>query len=284
MTGTEFAGIVHDMPEDEYHANPALGSTSIKYLLKSPAKYRQYISEPEKPKAEYDLGSLVHSRVLGVGAQVAVYPEAFLASNGAASTAAAKAWAAEQRESGLIPMKADAAADVHNMAEAVLAHRGARQILETAPGREVSAFATDPATNVDVKARFDIYGDQECADLKSCTDASRDGFTRAVWKFRYDVQQEHYLKVLELLGLGRPRFRFIAVENTAPFLVAVYELDEQWQEIGDVWATAARRIYRECTDAGIWPGYGTETHTLRPPVGLIYEHQDRFETQEMVVA
>jgi hypothetical protein len=277
-------GLFNAMPEAEYHAQPALGSTSIKWLLKSPAKYRQYISEPEKPKAEYDLGSLVHSRVLGVGAQIAVYPEEILASNGAASTSAAKAWALEQREAGMIPMKADAATDVHNMSEAVLAHRGARQILEAAPGREVSLFATDPATGVDVKARFDIYGDKDCADLKSALDASPDGFMRAVWKLRYDVQQEHYLKVRELLGKGRPRFRFIVVENTAPFLVGVYELDEQWQEIGDVWATAARRIYRECTDAGIWPGYGNETHQLHPPVGLIYEHQDRFESQEMVVA
>ena len=197
------AGIVHGMPEVEYHAHPALSSTGARRLLESPAKFQHYISEPEKPKHEFDLGTLVHSRVLGVGAQIAVYPAEKLAKNGAASTAAAKDWAAEQRDAGLIPMKEADAHDVQGMAEAVLTHRGARRILEAAPDRELSLFASDPATRVDVRARFDIYGVDECADLKTGIDASPAGFTKAVWNHRYDVQAEHYLKTRELLGLVR---------------------------------------------------------------------------------
>lgn len=276
------AGIVRDMPETEYHAHPALSSTGARKLLQSPALYRHYISQPEDPKPAFDLGTLVHSRVLGVGAQIAVYPAAMLASNGAASTSAAKEWAAHQREAGLIPMKEDAAEEVLRMGEAVLAHTGARRILEAAPEREVSLFATDPETGVDIRARFDIYG-PECADLKTCRDASPKGFTRAVWEHRYDVQAEHYLKVRELVVGDRPRFRFIAVESSAPYLVAVYELGEQWQEIGDVWAAHARKLYRMCADADAWPGYGSEVHELMPPVGLVYEHQERFESAGMVI-
>lgn len=280
---TALTGPIYGLDEAEYHAHPALGSTSVKYLLKSPSKYRQYITEPKKPKAALDLGSLVHSRVLGVGAQIAVYPDDLLASNGAASTAAAKAWAAEQRDAGRIPMKADAAFEVNGMTEAVLAHRGARKILEAAPGREVSMFATDPETGVDIKARFDIYGDDECADLKTCVDATPEVFARAIWKLRYFVQQEHYLKVRELAIGGRPLFQFIAVENAAPWDVAVHHLDEQLQEIGDRWATRARRIYQECSAVDIWPGLGEETHELHAPMGLVYEDQDRFGDPEMVV-
>lgn len=283
MSATTIDGLVRGMSDAEYHARPELSSTGARLLLQSPAKFQYRMLNPQKPKPELDLGTLVHSRVLGVGAQIAVYPLKLLASNGAASTNAAKEWAELQRAEGRIPVKEDDATAVTAMAEAVLAHTEARSILEHVPDREVSLFATDPLTGVGLRARFDVYGYDKCADLKSAVDASPRGFNKAVWDHRYDVQQEHYLKVRELVNGDRPQFRFIAVEKTPPYLVGVYALNEQWQEIGDVWATAARKIYAACTDADLWPGYGTEVHELIPPVGLIYEHQDRFESQEMVI-
>jgi hypothetical protein len=276
------AGIVEDMPENEYHAHPALSSTGARKLLETPATFKHYLDTPEKPKSEFDLGTLVHARVLGVGAQAAVYPDDVLASNGAASTTAAKTWAAEQRAAGLIPVKADVAAEVTAMTEAVLAHREARRLLEQDGQRESSLFANDPETGVEIRARFDLYAD-ECADLKTARDASPKGFTRAVFDHRYDVQQEHYLKTRELVTGDRPPFRFIVVESAAPFLVGVYALNEQWQEIGDVWAAHARRLYQMCSKEDIWPGYGNEIHELIPPMGLIYEHQERFENAGMMV-
>lgn len=274
------AGIVHGMPELEYHAHPALGSTSIRKVLESPAKFAEYRKEPFKPTAAMRLGTAVHAKVLGTPSPVVVLDYDNY------RTKPAQVERDVAIASGKTPYLAgsDDLTAIDAMAEAVLAHRGARQILETAPGREVSLFTTDPETGVDIKARFDVYGDDMCADLKTGEDASPHGFERAIAAHRYDVQQEHYLKVRELLCGDRPPFRFIAVESTRPFLVAVHKLDDQWQEIGDKWATAGRRIYRECVDADVWPGYGSDVHELHPPMWLIYEHQDRFESQEMRVA
>lgn len=283
MSAATVAGVVYDMPEAEYHAHPALSSTGARRMLQSPSIYRYWSQTPETPKPEFDIGTLTHSKVLGVGAQIAIYPEGLLASNGAASTTAAKEWAVEQREAGRIPVKADAAESVIRMTESVLAHREARRILENTEHRETSLFATDPETGVNIRARFDIYGDNECGDLKTAVDASPAGFTKAIWNHRYDVQDEHYLKARHLVVGDRPRFRFIAVEKTPPYLVGVYELDDQWQEIGDVWATHARKLFRMCTDADVWPGYGSDVHALIPPMGLIYEHQDRFAAEGMVI-
>lgn len=284
MTAATFEGLVDALPEATYHAHPALSSTGARKLLEAPALFQHYISTPQKPKPELDLGTLVHARVLGVGAQLAVYPDDLLASNGAVSTNAAKAWAADMRSEGLIPVKADVAAEVTAMTESVLAHREARRLLEQDGHREASLFATDPDTGVEIRARFDLYAD-ECADLKTARDASPHGFMRAVWDHRYDVQEEHYLKARELITGDRPPFRFIAVESAAPYLVAVYTLNEQWQEIGDVWATHARKLYRACLDSGadVWPGYGNDIHELIPPMGLIYEHQERFDEERMVI-
>lgn len=273
-------GFVHDMPELEYHAHPALGSTSIRKLLESPAKFAESRKQPFTPTEAMRLGTAVHAKVLGTPSPVVVLDyENF-------RTKPAQDERDDAIAHGLTPFLrgSEKLSAINAMAEAVLAHAGARAILEAAPGREVSAFTTDPATGVDIKARFDIHGDTSCGDLKTAADASPNGFMRAVAEHRYDIQEEHYQKVRELLGLGRTRFPFIVVENTRPYLVAVHELDEQWQEIGDVWATAGRRIYRECADANLWPGYGQETHELHPPMWLIYAHQDRFESQEMRVA
>jgi exodeoxyribonuclease VIII len=282
---SELEPVRYGMDEAAYHAHPALSSTRARQLLASPALYHYGLTHPSPARTVFDVGTAAHSKVLGVGSGVIAYPAEHLTPSGNVSTKAATVeWAAEQRAAGLVPVSPDDITAVDGMAEAVLAHREARWILEHAQHREASLFATDPATGIDMRARFDIYDDTECGDLKSAVDASPRGFAKAAWNHRYDVQQEHYLKTHELAVGGRPRFRFIAVEKTPPYLVAVYELDEQWQEIGDVWATAARKILRACTDADQWPGYGTETHTLTPPVGLIYEHQDRFEQQEMVVA
>lgn len=278
--------IVLDLPEAEYHARPELSSTQARQLLDSPARYHYARSHPQPPKLVFDVGTAAHTRILGVGDGVTPYPAEHLTPSGNVSTKAATvAWAAEQRALGLVPVSPSEVGAVNAMAEAVLAHPEARGILERATDREVSVFATDPATGVDMRARFDVYGTDECADVKTTLDASPRGFMKAVWNHRYDVQQEHYLKARELVSGDRPRFRFIAVEKSAPYLVGVYELDDQWQEIGDVWATAARKIMRACTDADIWPGYSTDVHALTPPMGLIYEHQERFDESqtEMVI-
>lgn len=283
MTGT-LSGLVPDLDETTYHAHPALSSTGARRILESPALFRWTQDHPERPRLVFDIGSAAHTKILGVGSGVITYPDEHLTPAGNVSTKAATvAWAAEQREAGLTPVSPDMIAHVDGMAEAALAHPEARRILEQAEHREMSLFATDPATGVELRARFDVYGDNECADVKTAPNASPHGFMKAVWNHRYDIQEEHYLKVRELITGDRPLFQFIAVEKTAPFLVAVYDLDDQWQEIGDVWATAARKTFRACTDADTWPGYGTEVHTLTPPMGLIYDHQERFEEAGMVI-
>jgi exodeoxyribonuclease VIII len=276
-------GIIPDLEEAAYHARPELSSTGARRLLESPAKFRWLQDHPEPHKEAFSLGTAVHTKVLGVGHKVIEYPPEHLTPSGNASTKAATVeWVEEQRSSGLVVISAAQAALVKGMAEAVLAHPTARELFEQAGTAEASVFATDPATDVDLRARFD-YLAPVCVDLKTARDASPHGFERAVRDYRYDVQDEHYLKTLELVTGERRPFRFVVVENTAPFLVGVYKLNEQWQEIGDMWATAARKMFRLCADADLWPGYGTEIHELIPPMGLIYEHQERFENAGMMV-
>jgi hypothetical protein len=265
------SGIVLDLPEEEYHAHPALSSTQARRLLESPAKYQYALTHPEPYKAAFDLGTLVHSKVLGVGQQLAVIPEGFLASNGAASTAKAKEFIDNARIDGRIPVKQAVADEVNTMAEAVLAQPDAREVLESIAGREVSLFAE--IDGVPMRARFDIYGGNRAADLKSARDASPKGFNTAVGRLGYHIQDRWYGEAHEAItGSPLDSFQFVVVENVAPYLVGVYDLDFMWEDIAKERTKRARELFRQCTATGTWPGY--QSATLTPPTWAVYENEE----------
>jgi len=263
------------MPDAAYHSRPELSSTGARRILESPAKFK-YWEGRESNSPAFDLGKAVHARVLGVGAQAAAYPDDVLAANGAASTKAAKEWADSARADGLIPMKAADMRPIEDMAEAVLAHPEARTILEDAPAREVSLFAD--VDGVPSRARFDIYGPTSGADLKTAADASPDGFNRAVNAHSLHVQEAWYRDVRRAeTGAELDSFTFLVVEKTAPYLVAVYDLDVVWRDIGRERAAEARQRWLRSTQTGVWPGY--ESQTLSCPPFVFYDHETRYSEE-----
>jgi hypothetical protein len=275
------AEIRHGMPEAEYHAHPALSSTGAKRLLKSPALFEWHRTHVEKPKAAFDLGHAVHAKVLGVGAPLAVYPKEMLAKDGAASTADAKNWAADQRAAGKIPVHAHVAEQVDNMAEAVL-RKGTEHaaLFDQGGDPEVSVFNTDPETGIALRARFDYLGGA-AVDLKTTTDATKGGFERAIARFRYDVSRAHYLHTLDPERLEPPLdFWFVAVETEPPYHVAYGVLDPDFVNTGEVDAAKARAIFAACTESGLWPGLPRRAQLFRPPMFHVYDFADSQETDQ----
>jgi hypothetical protein len=264
------------MPEHEYHSRPELSSTQARQLLESPARYKYALTARRESSATFDLGSAVHARVLGVGWGIEE-----LEFDSFRSKAAQEARDAA-REAGLIPMLSKDLEQVHAMTEATLAHPTARVLFEEASGREVSVFSE--VDGVPVRCRFDALGDPRdggriAVDLKTTLDASPGGFTRSVASYGYDVQAAHYEDTLEADGEERPRMVFICVEKAAPHLVAVHRLSALWEQMGAVKAQESRRLYRECTESGVWPGYPEEVHTLEPPAWSVVEHEEKYEQE-----
>jgi hypothetical protein len=263
-----------DMPESLYFAHSALSSTQARQILDSPAKYKYALTHPEATKPEFDMGHVVHALVLGVGASAVVYPETTLGKGGAANTDAARQFAAKARAKGHIPVKQDVANQTRAMAEAVLAHPTAKILLEQDSDPEVSVFATDPDTDVELRARFDRLPSggitPVAVDLKHARDASPRGFARAVAEHGYHVQRGHYVDTHTYAGgIDLAGFAFIVVENVAPYLVGVYRLNTDWEDLGVQRAREARRIYKECSATDVWPGYGDDMQSLLAPFWLI---------------
>ena len=290
-----YDGIVHDLDERTYHAQPELSSTGAKHLVKSGAHFQHYITQPHEDKAEFDLGTAVHSKVLGVGAQIAVYPDGdgpetfefedkvyddVLAVNGAISTKAAKAFADSARRGGLIPVKRVVARVVDRMAESVLSDHTARALLEHG-SPEVSIFGTDPATGVRCRGRFDWLG-RRAVDLKTTSgEASEVGFAKHAFDFGYHIQFGHYEYLHEIITGDEIPYVFIVVETDAPYLTGVHTLGADEQTMGRDWARLARERFAEYSASGEWPGYRTRSGgpigILRAPQYAIYDYIDQFQ-------
>lgn len=264
--------ILHDLPDADYHSRSELSSTGARMLLDSPARFHHAQSHPQPHKDAFDLGTAVHTKVLGKGPKVITYPPEHLTPSGNASVKAATVeWAAEQRANGLVVIGAAQAAQVDGMSEAVLAHPEARAVLESIAGREVSIITE--IDGVPVRARFDLYDGLNAADLKTTRDASPKAFNRSVGTYGYHIQKRWYddAHTTETGDLLRS-FKFLAVETTPPHLVGVYELDFMWDDIAAGATHKARSLYRECTESGMWPGYAAQT--LTAPTWAVYDADD----------
>lgn len=271
-------GIVYGLPESTYHAPvDELSSTGAKLILDSPARFKyQVVDKNRVHRDAYDLGTAVHTKVLGTGAVAVTCPPELLDKTGGMRTAAAKEWKDAQRAAGVPVVTESELTMIDAMAESVLAHPLARKLFERAGHPEVSVFAEH--LGVKNRARFDYLPDEGgiAVDLKTTVDASPAGFAKSAANFGYHIQRGHYVDLLNRAAGRDVEMLFVTVEKEAPHLVAVHQLAQDFAEMGELEALEARDIYRRCMESGEWPGYEVKINLLPAPMYAVYAHQDRF--------
>ncbi|MFF1540459.1 PD-(D/E)XK nuclease-like domain-containing protein [Microbacterium sp. NPDC058269] len=292
---TDYNGLVYGLDEAVYFRQPGLSSTGAKKILQSPAHLQHYLTQPEAPKDAFDAGSAVHSKVLGVGAQIAVYPDGtgperfeydgkeldnVLDKTGGLRTAASKAFESEKRAEGLIPVKRVTARVVDIMAESVLSNPTVKALLASGDP-EVSMFATDPDTGVALRGRLDWLGPR-IVDLKTTAgDASESEFAIHAFRFGYDIQQAMYEHTYNLITGDNLPYLFAVVEAHAPYLTAVHVLGADELLMARRRAREARERYARAIETGEWPGYKTRSGgpigILQAPVWNVNAYIDEFE-------
>lgn len=266
---------VYDIPEDAYHRDPVKGGSlsysGAKKLLAEggPELYAYEREHPPEPSKEMELGTAAHKLVLGVGQEL----HEVKADNWRGKKAQDEA--DREREAGKLPLLTKELATVRAMAARLREHKRASQLLAQ-PGRpESSAFWEDPSYGTWWRCRWDYMPEPDpryrpvIGDYKTCKDASPRGFARAVADFRYYLQAHVYSAGYVAMFAGRisalPGYALIAQEKTPPYRVAVYELDPAALRKGREDAERAMEIYRDCTEAGLWPGYSPEIELLDLP-------------------
>jgi hypothetical protein len=107
-------------------------------------------------------------------------------------------------------------------------------------------------------------------DYKTCECAEPGRLQRAFHSYGYAQQADWYLTGLRTLGLVEDAaFVFVAQEKTAPYLVTVCQLTDEFLLLGARRNRRALDLYAECTATGEWPGYSNDVELIDlPPYAL----------------
>jgi hypothetical protein len=272
MTAKDLTGFLSDFPEADYHAHQgSLSQSGAKVILRSPRHFRHYLDHPVY-KAVFDFGTAAHALVLGVGAEITVHEYDVEAVKSPKATNAWKAQQAEVRAAGGVLLLPDEYATVRAMADELSGHTMAARLLSDGEP-EVSAFAVDEATGVLRRARFDWLGPTVLSDYKTAVSSDPNEFLRAAVKLKYHMQAAWYLDLAAQLGHPAPAFAFIVQEKEAPYVVTVIELPEELVDRGRELNRRALERFRDCTAAGLWPGYVPD-HLVATPAAPAWAFRD----------
>ena len=258
----------------DYHADPAISASQLKTVMQSPyhfwSKYLDTSRTPAIATSAMKLGSLTHCAVLEpdeLSKRYGITPDR--------RSNAGKALAAEMEASGIEAVTAQEMEQALAMAASVRSNSTVSSLLSNGAA-ETSHWWDDVATGMRCKCRPDwLSADGETiVDLKTCQDASAASFAKSVAQWSYQVQAAHYL-----CGTLAKRFIFVAVEKSAPFATACYELDAQAMVHGSVLRHNALQRIQDCRAINEWPGYTDGIQTLQLP-GWALKDNSTFTSED----
>lgn len=267
---------VYDIPADVYHGDPVAGgslsSSGARRILESPARFRYEQDHPRRTTKAFDHGHAAHRVVLGAG------PDYVRVERERWDTKAVKAEVADIRASGRVPLKPEDHSAVRAMAAAILTHPLARVLFDPDGGTpEQTLIWHDEATGVWRRAMLDWRRGRVIADYKTADSASPASFARSAANYGYHQQDAWYRDGVAALGLDEePAFVFVVQEKDPPYLVAVYDLDDEALRIGRERNRRALERYRDCSESGLWPGYSADIETIALPRWVGYQHDEEY--------
>lgn len=209
-----------------YHEHKAKGSTYIKKAAEKTILHAE--NQVFKTTAAMTLGSAFHVITL----ESELFGSQFVYEDINKRTKIGKERVAELDALGVTILSKEENEKVHGMYASLNQHPLAREMFKGGVS-EMSHFAE--IEGVEAKCRTDYEKNGKIIDLKSCIDASPDGFSSAVAKYGYHIQVAYYVDVYNAANdtkLTHEDFFFVCVENTFPYAVAVYTLDKDSYETG----------------------------------------------------
>ncbi|WME22107.1 PD-(D/E)XK nuclease-like domain-containing protein [Brachybacterium sp. GU-2] len=240
---------LHDgIPEQEYHGHRAsLSSTGAKTIATRGLRAFRWGQDHPVHKDSFDLGSVVHALILGVGDYTVINADSW-------RTKAAQIERDDVRAADSTPILAKDFNAAEEMADAVLSNKLTAGILSE--GRpEVSAWAEDPETGMVMRGRIDWLRDNAIVDVKTSKDpVDPMQWEKTAWNYRYGLQAWWYSRVLELNGEPERPFLWIALSKDAPHECYVHQASTELLERGREDGERALRLYGDAILTGQWPG------------------------------
>lgn len=261
-------GIYTDLSSDDYHADKqSLSRSSLKDFKKNPYYYWAMHLSPDKPAhrqtQEMTFGSAFHTFILEpllFDDEYAVEPEKkMLKYDGEDEYRAYKLECEELARSSKTVLSSDEMETLKAIKAAMLRDPRVMQLIEGAE-IEKSFFWEDPASGLMVKARPDILHKRMIVDLKTCADASPQGFQRAMVDGWYHVQAGMIRDAIWTLeGRDIPNAICINVEKKYPYLTSITIIEESAIEVGQAHYKNILLELKSCLINNAWPDYETAT-------------------------
>lgn len=244
---------------EEYHSSGYLGKSKLANLLITPYHFKYALENPQPPTSALELGTAFHCLVLEPSVfekEYYVLPQGFTM-----CSKENKELYQQIVENGLKPIKSKDYDTICKMRDSVVNTKFVNGLLNGE--HEISYYAEDEQTGVKVSCRCDSrrdIGENEgvIVDLKTCTSASPDNFTKDAVKYHYDMQSYQYKSIIDKYE-GKPhRFVFICVEKTPPYAVGIYEASDLFLQHGKDLYRECVGLYKHCSETNDWFSYNGE--------------------------
>lgn len=249
------------MTESAYRQSPGLNFSTMKHYLRSPAHYKEALSQPQADTDALIFGRAVHTYILerekfNEQWQVIDYRERPEKDKTMAS-AKNKAWKAEIMTQGCV-VDSEQMLDIMGMSMTLNLNAAFRKLVAFC-NKEQTLEWKDPETGILCKARTDMSESVKTGtilDLKTCQDASYSKFRKTLFDYHYYLQMAHYANGLEAVT-GRPHERqiIVAIEKDSPYGFGIYQLDEMTMNFARAVCNKIYRLHAECLEKNHWPGY-----------------------------
>lgn len=246
------------MDEVSYRTAKGLSKSLLTHFLKSPAHYKQATLESNEPTPAMQFGTAFHASLLLSDPTTAFAVKRKV--DGRTKEGKEYNQRFEMENAGKAIIDEEQEKMMQSCIASILEHPFAGQLHSGCDKKEFSVFGSYSGKSVQpvlLKGRMDAYDSKNgfIIDYKTCEDASPNGFRKAIWNFRYDLQVVQYAWLIKNAGLKFSNFYFIAVEKAPPFASAVYCIDEaSIQRSVETWEQAMFE-FSQCEASGIWPAY-----------------------------
>lgn len=252
----------------------------LKYMDQSPLHYVDAVQDQREETLSMRLGSGTHALLFGTpkvvvyrGGKLEKQVEGTGKNRGTFRTVTktytdvrnGELWELFEREhAGDCILNETELAKATSMARAISSHMHADRLLFS-PGTQHEVDVRWVLKGRQCRGRFDALAPKAIPDLKTTKSADPRYFVKQAYESHWVVQGPWYADGAESAGLGWRQPYLVAVENSPPYPVTVWELPDETIEYG-------RRTYHgwldrllECEAANSWPGYSPSVQVLHLP-------------------
>ena len=287
-TTTPEPGIYYDIPAEDYFSWDCFHQSLIPAIMKS-ARHLKHAKENDQKTKPMILGSLVDGLLLDPK-ELDNYKQL---SETYINKGEEKPWNANSKDckaelkeiidAGKTPIKKKEMDKAEQICDGVMREEEAAQFIKDSK-KQVCIVWDDPETGVRCKARIDLQTPSVIGDLKTSRCAEKFTFARDIVNMGYHTQAALYSGGWAVLNSDKILpWKWVVVENEAPFCAAVYELGESSLEAGRARYRIALAKYKDYmeNDPELRRGYSELTEPIEVPPWEINKAYDAAEEADI---